>query len=93
MQADDEALQAINDVGPVAAGNVIEFFANAGNREVIQAMLDAGVHFPEKAAAPAVAENDSLAGNTYVLTGTLEAMTRDEAKRLLQSLGPVYWPC
>lgn len=78
-------LQAVPDVGPVVAQHVHTFLRQAHNQEVIHNLLDAGVHWPELAAA----DTDSLplAGRTYVLTGTLEAMTREEASERLRALG------
>jgi len=85
MAADAEDLQSVPDVGPVVAENVRTFFGQAHNREVIQRLLAAGVHWPAPAAGPAA--DSPLAGKTVVLTGTLESMTRDEAKARLQSMG------
>lgn len=84
MAADEAALTAIDDIGPIAAARVRAFFEDAGNRAAVHALLDAGVHFPE-----AVREDVEpvLAGSTYVLTGTLSALTRDQAKQALQRLG------
>lgn len=85
MAADEEALQAVPDVGPVVAAHVAAFFHQPHNREVIEKLRAVGIHWPELAAP--VAEEQPLAGNTYVLTGTLEAMTRNEAKERLEALG------
>jgi DNA ligase (NAD+) len=83
-QADVEALQAVPDIGPVVAQQIAAFFHERHNREVIKKLQAAGVHWPkvERSAA-----SSPLAGKTFVLTGTLAAMTRDEAKQRLQSLG------
>lgn len=83
--ADEERLQQVTDIGPVVAHFVAEFFEQEDNRQVMQALLAAGVNWP-KAAKRDLAELP-LAGKTFVLTGTLEAMTRDEAKEQLQALG------
>ncbi len=85
MSADVDALQDVPDVGPVVAGYLCLFFQQEHNREIIQALIDAGVHWPEeqvinRAELP-------LADQTWVLTGTLEAMSRDEAKSRLEALG------
>ncbi|MDX1593456.1 MAG: NAD-dependent DNA ligase LigA [Gammaproteobacteria bacterium] len=84
--ADAEALQRVPDVGPVVANHVVAFFAEAHNREVIDDLLAAGVCWEaqEPAAEP---EHAPLAGRTLVLTGTLESMTRADAKTRLQALG------
>jgi len=84
MAADTDALEAIEDFGPIAAASVVEFFADEYNQEVINALLAAGVQFPEQASEVV---QTTLNGNTYVITGTLSGMTRDEAKQSLQKLG------
>lgn len=87
MAADEEQLQSVDDVGPVAAASVLEFFNNEFNVSVVNAMVDAGVTFPEIDQSAVVEVEQTLEGHTYVLTGTLADMTRDEAKVLLQQLG------
>lgn len=78
-----EQLLQVRDVGPVVAQHVAGFFANPDNRAVVDALRAAGVHWPEQpAAAPA-----PLAGQTWVLTGTLETLTRDQARERLEALG------
>ncbi len=83
MQADEESLQQVPDVGPVVAQSVLNFFAQPHNREVIERLLAAGI------AWPLAEQSDSrpLAGKTYVLTGTLTSMPRSEAKDKLEALG------
>ena len=84
--ADVEALQAVPDVGPVVAERVIAFFAEPHNREVIDALLAAGVHW--QAIVPTARHQaPPLAGCSVVLTGTLGTMTRNDAKSRLQALG------
>ncbi len=84
MGADVDALEAVNDIGPKAAQSVNTFFSNVGNRQVIDDLITLGVRLP-------VVERETLepvlAGNTYVLTGTLSSLTRDAAKERLQRLG------
>ena len=84
-QADIEALQAVSDVGVIVAQHVFNFFKEEHNLEVISALLEAGVHWPkiEKVALDEL----PLAGQVYVLTGTLNVMDRNTAKAKLQSLG------
>jgi DNA ligase (NAD+) len=85
IEADRETLEAVRDVGPVVAGHIREFFAEPRNREVLQRLLDAGVEWRvEPQAEPG---EQPLAGKTYVLTGSLETMTRSEAKKRLEALG------
>jgi len=81
--ASEEALQSVPDIGPVVAQHIANFFREAHNREVIHKLIKAGVHWP----AVKAAENLSLAGKTFVLTGTLRDMTREEAKERLEKLG------
>ena len=84
MSADEKALTSIDDIGPIAATSVQSYFANPHSRELVDSLLEQGIQFPENV----VAEVEStLEGNTYVLTGTLSAMSRDEAKAQLQQRG------
>jgi DNA ligase (NAD+) len=85
MTATLDELRAIPDVGPVVAGRIAAFFAESHNREVIAALRAAGVHWPD--AEPQRIAEGLLAGKTVVLTGTLEALSRDEAKEKLEALG------
>jgi len=82
MQTDFERLQAVRDVGPVVAENIVEFFREAHNREVIERFIEAGVNWP----AIEKPEQQPLAGKSFVLTGTL-SVPRDELKEKLQALG------
>jgi DNA ligase (NAD+) len=85
LAAGAETLQAVPDVGPVVAESVAAFFAEAHNREVIDSLRRAGVHWPEGESA-AVGPR-ALAGRTLVLTGTLPNLTRDEAKAMIEAAG------
>ena len=87
MRANEESLMEVSDVGPVVAHHVATFFQQPHNREVIQALRDAGVHWEETEPAARKEEALPLAGNTYVLTGALESMTREEAGERLMALG------
>ena len=78
-----EDLEEVEDIGPVVAGHVRNFFSEAHNNNVIDQLLDTGVEPQERN----IAEKSSLRGKTFVLTGTLESMTRDKAKDLVESLG------
>ena len=84
MEADEEILQTVPDVGPVVARQIASFFREKHNRDVIEKLQAAGVHWPKTERRVRAAP---LAGKTFVLTGTLAAMTRDEAKDRLQALG------
>jgi DNA ligase (NAD+) len=86
MDASVEQLLEVRDVGPVVADSIHAFFAEAHNREVVQALVAAGIRWdehPGAAAAPVL----PLAGLTVVLTGTLPTLTRDDAKALLEAAG------
>lgn len=83
--ADTEQLQTINDVGPVVAHFIHEWFCRAEHQQLVEALKEAGVSW-ENLAVKEVAELP-LAGQTYVVTGTLERFSRDEAKAFLQELG------
>ncbi|MFN7197179.1 MAG: BRCT domain-containing protein, partial [Hylemonella sp.] len=72
-------------VGPVVARSIRTFFDQPHNREVVQALRDCGVHWPQGEPAPRAAQ--PLAGKTFVLTGTLPTLSRDEAKALLEAAG------
>lgn len=85
LAADVQALQAVPDVGPVVAASIAAFVAEPHNRGVIEALCQAGVHWPEVeavATAPQV-----LAGKTLVLTGTLPTLKRDQAKAMIEAAG------
>src|SRR5690606_32546062 len=84
VAADAAALEQVDDVGPIVAAHVAHFFANDEDMAVIRRLQDAGVHWRDEIIAEG---SDTLAGQTFVLTGSLEAMTRDEAKARLQALG------
>ncbi len=85
MAASEEDLQTVEDVGPIVAGRIVHFFADQHNREVIKQLQDAGVHWPES--EPIAPEKLPLTGKTYVVTGTLQSMGRDQVKAQLQALG------
>lgn len=82
--AEEEFLQTIADIGPVAAQHIFSFFHQPHNLKVIQNLLNAGVGWDESEAAE---ESSVLANTTFVITGTLSSMRRDEAKSKLQALG------
>ena len=79
-------LQTVDDVGPVVASHIEKFFRQPHNKEVIAELLEQGVTW---AAIEAPAEDvaQPLAGETWVLTGSLHSMTRDQGKEILQQLG------
>ncbi len=83
MQAEEEALQDVPDIGPEVARSLAAFFGQERNRAVVKKLLDTGVNFPRLEVKPA----GSLHGQTFVLTGTLASLTRPEAKQRLEALG------
>jgi DNA ligase (NAD+) len=85
MDADEETLQEVSDVGPVVAASIAGFFRERHNRDVIRALRKAGVTWEE--GAPRAAAKGRAAGKTFVLTGTLPGMTREEATELILSHG------
>jgi len=82
--ADEGALIEIEDVGPIVAHHIVTFFHQQHNQQVIQRLLDAGITWPKE---KKIAEDSLLSGKTVVLTGTLEQMSRSEAKEKLLALG------
>ncbi len=85
MDATEEELLQVTDVGPVVAASIARFFAEPHNREVVEQLRAAGVQWPE--VAPQRASAGALTGRTFVLTGTLPNWTRDEAKDRIEAAG------
>ena len=79
-----DELMRVPDVGPIVAQSIADFFAQPHNAEVIEALKDQ-VHWPIQ--PPVSASGAPLAGVTFVLTGTLPNLTRDEAKQKIEALG------
>ncbi|MCB1854800.1 MAG: NAD-dependent DNA ligase LigA [Halieaceae bacterium] len=82
--ASEEQLLQVDDVGPVVADHLVQFFDSPSSMEVVAQLRAAGVSWPDLAVAAAELP---LAGQTWVVTGKLEAMDRDAAKAALQALG------
>ncbi|MDR9432799.1 MAG: NAD-dependent DNA ligase LigA [Spiribacter sp.] len=87
LAADEPALLEVPDIGPVVAESLLGFFAQPHNREVINGLLRAGVTWPLVQQTSRTADSGALSGQTYVLTGALETLTRDEAKARIEALG------
>lgn len=86
MEADLEQIQQVPDVGPVVAAQLVQFFGKTENLTVIRQLRLAGVHWPA-VEQRAVATDQPLAGLSFVLTGTLQSMSRDAAEDALRALG------
>jgi DNA ligase (NAD+) len=84
MQADIASLVQVNDVGPVVADAVYQFFQEPHNREVIAAMRALGVHWAD---IPKKIQSAAFAGKTFVLTGTLPSLKRDQAQAMIEAVG------
>jgi len=75
----------VNDVGPVVAESIINFFSEPHNQSVIAELINAGIHWPETDGKQA--PSGHLVGKTFVLTGTLPNLSRDDAKELIEAAG------
>jgi len=85
MDASVEQLLEVHDVGPIVALALRTFFDEPHNREVVEQLRACGIHWPEQ--EPAARAPQALAGKTFVLTGTLPTLGRDDAKALLEAAG------
>lgn len=83
MQATEESLQIINDIGPVVAMHIKQFFNEKHNQQVMQALQQQGIHWEKMEATKVL----PLQNKTFVITGTLSKLSRDEAKERLEQLG------
>ena len=84
-EADEASLQTVPDVGPIVAGHIRSFFGQPHNQETLAALKKAGVTWQEEQVLSV--DEQPLSGQTWVLTGTLSGMTRDQAKEKLEQLG------
>lgn len=85
LQANEAAIQEVTDVGPVVAAHVHHFFQQDHNRTVIDELREHGVAWPEQ--KPRTVADGHLVGKTFVITGTLDSMSRDEAADRIAALG------
>ena len=85
MDATVDQLLQVPDVGPIVAQSLRTFFDQAHNREVVEQLRACGVTWTE--GVPSAGASLPLAGQTYVLTGTLPTLSRDQAKDMLEALG------
>lgn len=86
MEAAVEDLEEVPDVGPIVASRINAFFAEEQNRRVIRELIDHGVTWEEVKPQRAT-RSGPLEGQVFVLTGTMQSMTRDELKAKIQALG------
>lgn len=85
QNADEQSLQELPDIGPVVAANITAFFQQAHNVEVIEKLLQAGVHWAVE--TDQASDDQPLQGLSFVLTGTLPDWTRDQAKQRIVAAG------
>jgi DNA ligase (NAD+) len=85
MDASEEQLLVVNDVGPTVAQSIRTFFDQAHNREGVEQLRACGIHWPVLDAASDAPK--ALAGLTFVITGTLPTLGRDAAKDLIEAAG------
>jgi DNA ligase (NAD+) len=83
MQAGEEELQEVNEVGPRIAASIVEFFQEPKNRALVKQLQDMGLRLT----GTKKKRGTKLSGKTFVLTGTLPHLTRDEAKKLIEDAG------
>ena len=83
----EKELGVVTEIGPVVAENVLDFFASESGRRAVKRMKQLGVNPKSEKTSRAKAAKLPLAGKTFVLTGTLPAMTREEASAKIEALG------
>ncbi|TLD43919.1 MAG: DNA ligase [Accumulibacter sp.] len=87
LAADEAQLLQVPDVGPIVAQSIRQFLDEPHNREVIEQLRAAGVAWNEGEAMAPAASIGAVAGRTFVLTGTLPALSRDVARQMLEAAG------
>ncbi len=85
IDADERGLLEVHDVGPVLAQSILQFFAEAHNKDVIAQLRKAGVHWPET--EPRRVAGGKFSGLTFVITGALPTLSRDDTKALIEEHG------
>ncbi|MCD7822081.1 MAG: NAD-dependent DNA ligase LigA [Clostridiales bacterium] len=83
MEATEEELTAVDDIGAITAQSIVRWFANPQSQHLIKSLREAGVNFQSTEEKP----GEKLKGLTFVLTGTLSQMKRSEAKKLIEQNG------
>ncbi|MES2998343.1 MAG: NAD-dependent DNA ligase LigA [Pseudomonadota bacterium] len=84
MQADESSLQSISDIGPIVTMHIKQFFTETHNKEIIQRLLSVGIHWKKPHSTE---KKSNLTGKTFVLTGSLVNLSREEATHLLLEKG------
>jgi DNA ligase (NAD+) len=84
IRKEEKELEQVHEVGPIVAKSIYNFFRNQKNIEVLERLKKGGVVFPEEKAE---VKETLLTGKTFVLTGGLDSMTRDEARKIIETLG------
>jgi DNA ligase (NAD+) len=87
VDANVDQLQTVPDIGPVVAESIRNFAEEPQNRALVEKLAAAGVNMSSLLPAPSVSGPGPLAGKTFVLTGTLATMTREEAQAAIERLG------
>ena len=84
LAASEAQMLEVDDIGPVVARSILSFLADPLNRELIEQLRAAGIHWEESEPVPRATH---LSGKTFVLTGTLPTLRRDEAQAMIESAG------
>ena len=84
LEASEEQILVVDDIGPVVAQSILGFLADPLNRELIEQLRASGIHWEESEPERG---NLTLAGKTFVLTGTLPTLKRDEAASMIEAAG------
>jgi DNA ligase (NAD+) len=84
LASDENLILSVNDIGPVVAQSILSFFADPLNRQLIDQLRASGIHWEEGEPEPS---SDRLAGKTFVLTGTLPTLSRDDARAMIEAAG------
>ncbi len=85
MHASEDQLMAVSDVGPVVARSLVNFFSDEANKSLVRVLIASGIRWPD--VAQAVDANLPLVGKTFVLTGTLPNLSREQAAELIEKNG------
>ncbi|MDR2507553.1 MAG: NAD-dependent DNA ligase LigA [Candidatus Accumulibacter sp.] len=84
LVADEDALIRIDEIGPVVAASLLQFLGERHNLEIVERLKESGIVWPENEGE---STRGKFSGKTFVLTGTLPTLTRDEAKALIEAAG------